>query len=144
MVKIKKLTNTAKIPTRGTPFAAGADLYADIPEEVIIFPGERVKIHTGLAMQIQPGLAGFIFPRSGLACNSGIRLSNCVGVIDSDYRGEVMVSLTCDDKDPQRIQPGERIGQIVFIHYEPEQFEEVDKLDETIRGEGGFGSTGQF
>lgn len=144
MVRIKKLTETAKLPTRGTQFAAGADLYADISEEIILFPGERVKVPTGLAMQIPTGLAGFIFPRSGLACNSGIRLSNCVGVIDSDYRGEVMVSLTCDDKDPQRIQPHERIGQIVFIHYEPEEFEEVDRLDETARGEGGFGSTGQF
>ena len=144
MIRVKRLTDTAKLPTRATEFAAGADLYADTQEEIIIHPGERTAIHTGLAMQIPYGFAGYIFARSGLACKQGIRPSNCVGVIDADYRGEIIVNLTCDDNEPQKIQPGERVAQLIILHHEPMPFEEVDHLDPTKRGDGGFGSTGQF
>ena len=144
MVRYKKLTATATTPTRGSKYAAGLDLYADISEEIIIYPGTREKIGTGIAMQIPNGYSGYIFPRSGKADKEGIRLSNCVGVIDSDYRGEIKVSLTCDDKDPQKVKPQERIGQIVILKHEMEGLEEVEELDDTERGEGGFGSSGQF
>lgn len=144
MIRLKRLSETAQIPTRGTRDAAGLDLYADIKEEVIIHPGERVPISTGWAMQIPYGCAGYIFARSGKACKQGVRPSNCVGVIDPDYRGEVIVNLTCDDNDPQKVAPGERIAQLIVLHHEMMPVEEVDHLDPTERGDGGFGSTGQL
>lgn len=144
MVRVKRLTETAKLPTRANEYAAGADLYADTHEEIIVHPGERVAIPTGIAMQIPYGCGGFIFARSGLATRLGIRPSNCVGVIDPDYRGEVIVNLTCDDNEPQKIQPGERVAQLVILHFEPMPYVEDDHLDPTERGDGGFGSTGQF
>lgn len=144
MIRLKRLSETAQVPTRGSRDAAGLDLYADIQEEVIIYPGERVPISTGWAMQIPYGCAGYIFARSGKACKQGVRPSNCVGVIDPDYRGEVIVNLTCDDKDPQKVQPGERIAQLIILHHEMMPVEEVEQLDPTDRDNGGFGSSGQF
>jgi len=144
MLKLKRLSETAQIPTRGSRNAAGLDLYADIQEEVIIYPNERIAIPTGWAMQIPDDYSGYIFARSGKATKQGVRPSNCVGVIDSDYRGEVIVNLTCDDKDPQKVAPGERIAQLVILHHERFPLEVVEELDTTDRNTGGFGSSGEF
>ena len=110
MIRVKRLTETAKLPTRATEFAAGADLYADTQEEIIIHPGERTAIHTGLAMQIPYGFAGYIFARSGLACKQGIRPSNCVGVIDADYRGEIIVALHNHSQETRIVENKDRIA----------------------------------
>jgi len=141
-IKIKKLNENAIIPTRGSEQAAGYDLYACIPERILINPHKTVKIGTGLSMEIPEGYFGAIFARSGLATKQGIRPANCVGVCDSDYRGEYIVALHNDTDIPKTIIPGERIAQLVVMPYLPIEFEEVEELSETKRGEGGFGSTG--
>ncbi len=141
-MNIKKLNEKAILPTYGTEFSAGADLYACMEEPVTIAPGESVLIHTGLAMAIPEGYAGLVFARSGLANKRGLAPSNKVGVIDSDYRGEVMVSLYNHSKEPQVIESGERIAQLVLTPYITAAWNLVDELDETERGAGGFGSTG--
>ena len=141
-VKIKKLTDTAKIPTRGSEYAAGYDLYADTTDYVTIYPHQTVKIGTGLAIEIPNGYFGAIFPRSGLSTKKGLRPANTPGCCDSDYRGEYIVALHNDLNLPQTIEPGERIAQLVVMPFLPVCFEGVSELSETTRGEGGFGSTG--
>jgi len=137
-----KIDSHAVLPTYGTECSAGADLYACMESEVIIGPGEAALIHTGLAMAIPEGFAGLVFARSGLATKQGLAPSNKVGVIDSDYRGEVMVSLLNHSKEPRTVKPGDRIAQIVITPYLQAQWDVSDSLPETERGSGGFGSTG--
>ena len=142
-VYIKKLTDTAKIPTRGSAEAAGYDLYADLQDDELIIPAhETIFINTGLAFQIPQGTFLGLYPRSGLACKVGLRPANCVGVVDSDYRGEVKVALHNDKNIDQKIEKGERIAQAILQSYLPMNFIEVDSLENTDRGQGGFGSTG--
>ena len=140
--KIKKLNSNAIIPTYGTEFSAGADLYACIEETTTISPGETAFIKTGLAMEVPVGFAGFIYARSGLACKKGLAPANKVGVIDADYRGEVVVALHNHSKNAIAVEHGERIAQLVIAPFLTAQFEEADELEDTIRGTGGFGSTG--
>lgn len=142
-IKIKKLTDIAKTPTRGSEHAAGYDLYADVKEDVQIKPHETVKIGTGLAMEVPDGYFGAIFARSGLASKEGLRPANCVGVCDSDYRGEYIVAIHNDSEKTRTITAGERIAQLVVMPYLPVTFDEVAELTDTNRGEGGFGSTGK-
>ena len=142
-IKIKKLNNNAKIPTHGSKQAAGYDLYACIDDySVRIEPHQTVKIRTGLSIEIPDGYFGAIFARSGLATKSGLRPANCVGCCDSDYRGEYIVALHNDTDIPRVIEDGERIAQLVVMPYIPVNFEEVDALSDTERGDKGFGSTG--
>lgn len=142
-LEIVKLTDTAKIPTRGSKEAAGYDLYIDCDKETVIKAGETYLTKTGVAMAIPDGYFGAVYPRSGLATKRGLRLANCVGVIDSDYRGEIMVPLHNDTKEDQVLAPYERIAQIIFQEYLAVEFEEVSSLDDTERGEGGFGHSGR-
>ena len=141
-VKIVKLQQNAKIPTYGSTDAAGADLYACIDAPITILPGQTVLIPTGLSMEIEQGFAGFIYARSGLATKRGLAPANKVGVIDCDYRGQVMVSLHNHTDQPQLVEPGERVAQMVFAPVYQAAFCEVDALSDTERGTGGFGSTG--
>lgn len=141
-MKIKKLSATAVVPTRGSNQAAGYDLYADMEQAVEIAPHETVKISTGISMAVPEGYFGAIFARSGLSTKKGLRPANCTGVVDSDYRGPVIVALHNDSETVQVVEPAERIAQLVVMPFLPVEFEEVDELDETERGEGGFGSTG--
>ena len=141
-VKIKKLNEEAKIPTYGTDYAAGADLYALTEDIVTIMPGETKLIKTGISMEIPTGYAGLIYARSGLASKKGLAPANKVGVVDSDYRGEIMVALHNHSTEERQIENGERIAQFVITPYLKACFEEVDSLDDTERGENGFGSTG--
>ena len=141
-VKLKKLNENAKIPTYGSPFSAGADLYACIDTDLVIEPQTTVLVKTGLAMELSEGLVALIYARSGLASKRGLAPANKVGVIDSDYRGEIMVALHNHSNQPQTISPFERIAQMVVTPYVKCDFEEVENLDSTERGEGGFGSTG--
>lgn len=140
-VNIKKLNSNAVIPTKGSEFAAGCDLYATVTSEIIP-AGQTRLIGTGIAMEIPEGYVGLVYARSGLATKRGLRPANCVGVIDSDYRGEIMVALHNDNKEAQAIHIGDRIAQIVIAPYLSVEFNEVDELNDTDRGEGGFGSTG--
>lgn len=139
-VKIKKLRPEAKLPLYGSADAAGADLCA--ADTVTIAPGGTVLVPTGLAMEIPRGYGGFIFARSGLATKRGLAPANKVGVIDSDYRGEVMVALYNQSKEPQTVEQGERIAQMVLLPAPQAVFTEVQTLEETQRAAGGFGSTG--
>ncbi len=142
-IKIKKLAPGAITPSYGSGAAAGADLYALPDGEVTVNPGETAVIHTGIAMEIPENYAGFIYARSGLATKEGLAPANKVGVIDSDYRGEIMVALHNHSGEPRTVEPGERIAQIVIAPYERAEFTETDGLTETERGGGGFGSTGK-
>ena len=142
-VRIKKLDENAVIPTYGSSFAAGADLYACTDGKVDIAPHETKLIHTGIAMEIPTGFAGLVYARSGIASKRGLAPANKVGVIDSDYRGEIMVALHNHSDSTQSIENGERIAQIVIAPYVAASFIESDTLDDTERGEGGFGSTGK-
>ncbi len=142
-IKIKKLKANATIPTRGSKYAAGYDLYACIDEDVVIAPHENVKIGTGLSIAVPEGYFGAIFARSGLAAKQNLRPANCVGVADSDYRGEYIVALHNDSDEERIIKSGERIAQLVIMPFLSAEFTETDTLDETERGEGGFGSTGK-
>ena len=144
LLRIKKLTDTAKTPTRGSASAAGYDLYADNEEPVTIMPGENKSLKTGIAMEIPEGFFGAIYARSGLASKQGLRPPNCVGVIDSDYRGNIGVGMRNDTSEPQTIQPHERVAQIVIQPCLQVDSLEVDELSETERGAGGFGSTGKM
>lgn len=139
---IKILNNLAKVPSYGSDEAAGADLYAATDYDIIISPGQTVKIDTGIAIAVPRGYFGAIFARSGLATKQGLRPANCVGVIDSDYRGPVIVALHNDKDGDQMIPAGSRIAQLAIIPVMRTDFNIVDELDETERGEGGFGSTG--
>ena len=143
-MNVKFLNEYAKVPTRGSAYAAGYDLYAAIGKPIIIFPGDTVSVTTGLAMEIPEDYFGAIFARSGLATKRGLRPANCVGVVDADYRGEVIVAIHNDSDKIQQIEPGERIAQMVFLPYQSVgNFEVVDELNDTARGAGGFGSTGR-
>lgn len=142
-VNIKKLNDKAIIPTYGSEFSAGADLYACEGGDITIAPGETRLIHTGISMAIPCGYVGLIYARSGLASKRGLAPANKVGVIDSDYRGEIMVALYNHSGEAQTVCDGERIAQMVFTAYMGADFCEVDELDSTQRGEGGFGSTGR-
>lgn len=141
-VKIKKLSENAALPAYGSEFAAGADLYALAGEDIKIRPGETVMIHTGIAAQIPKGFGGFIFARSGLAAKRGLAPANKVGVVDSDYRGEIMVSLYNQSDAEQIVEGGERIAQLVIMPYAAAEFIACDELSDTARADGGFGSTG--
>lgn len=141
-VPIKKLNDKATIPTYGSEYAAGADLYACIDEIITFAPGETKLIPTGLAMEIPAGYAGLIYARSGLASKKGLAPANKVGVVDADYRGEVMVALHNHSTVEASIEPNERIAQLVITPYLTAHFQEVDTLSDTVRGAGGFGSTG--
>ena len=141
-MNVKKLSENAILPTYGSAAAAGADLYACLSEEVLIPAGETRLIHTGLAMAIPEGLVGLIYARSGLASKKGLAPANKVGVIDSDYRGEIMVALHNHSGEDRTVAHGERIAQIVFAPYYTAEFNLTDELDDTVRGVGGFGSTG--
>ena len=140
-VKIKKLNENAIIPTYGSPYSAGADLYSAM-DDTIIAPHSTVLIKTGLALELPVGFAGLIYARSGLATKRGLAPANKVGVIDCDYRGEIMVALHNHSSESRRVEKGERIAQLVIAPYFTADFNEVDELSDTVRGEGGFGSTG--
>ena len=142
-VPIKKLDPRAVVPQYGSPAAAGADLYAVADAPVEIPAGETVLIHTGLSLAIPGGFAGLIFARSSLGAKRHLAPANKVGVIDSDYRGEVMVALHNHGKTTQTVEPGERIAQLLIMPVMQAAFIESDTLSDTVRGEGGFGSTGR-
>ena len=142
-IKVKKLNESAILPTYGSASAAGADLYNLPGADVIIPAHETVMIHTGLAMEIPEGYAGFLFARSGIASKRGLAPANKVGVIDSDYRGEFMVALHNHSNVDATIAGGERIAQMCILPALQAEFLVADELGETVRGEGGFGSTGK-
>lgn len=141
-IKFKKNNSLAKTPTRGSAEAAGWDLYAATNYIISIKPHQTVKIDTGISIELPKGTFGAIYARSGLATKRSLRPSNCTGVVDSDYRGVVIVALHNDSDQEQFVEPGERIAQLIVMPYVPIIFEEVNELDETERGTGGFGSTG--
>lgn len=143
-IKIKKLNNLAKLPTRGSEYAAGYDLYAATDCIIDIAPHSTVKVGTGLSFELPKGTFAAIFPRSGIATKRGLRPANCVGVIDSDYRGPVIVALHNDTDEMQSIEPGERIAQIILLPYFTMSFLEDDNLSDTARGTSGFGGSGRF
>ena len=141
-IKIKKLNDKAIIPTYGSSYAAGADLYSVSDEEIVIKAHETVLVKTGIAMEIPVGYAGFVYARSGLALKRGLAPANKVGVIDADYRGEIMVALHNHTDSDKTIEAHERIAQIVIAPFLKADFLEVSELNETERAAGGFGSTG--
>ena len=143
-IHIKKLRKSAQLPTYGTPSSAGADLYADIEEDITVLPHQTVKIPTGLALELPEGFAGLIFARSSLGTKKGLAPANKVGVIDPDYRGEVLVMLHNHSNSAQTVSRGERVAQLMIVPYLKVRFIEKETLSETSRGEGGFGSTGQL
>ena len=142
-IAVKKLRQSAKLPTFGSKEAAGADLYACLEECVTIEPGGTAFIPTGLAMELPQGYVGLIYARSGLACKRGLAPANKVGVIDSDYRGEFIVALHNHGAQPQTISDGERIAQLVVAPILTPEYVETATLSDTQRGQGGFGSTGK-
>lgn len=141
-VNIKKLTSDAVIPTYGSEFSAGADLYACTEEAITIMPNETKLIKTGISLEIPEGYAGLIYARSGLASKKGLAPANKVGVVDADYRGEVMVALHNHSSASATVEPKERIAQLVIAPFLKADFNEVEELTDTVRGTGGFGSTG--
>ena len=143
-IEVKKLNNRAKLPCRATADSAGADLCACIDDDIALMPGERRLIPTGIAIAVPTGFGGFVFPRSGLSSKFGVSLANCVGVIDSDYRGEVKVPVINHSSEPYTIKVGERIAQLVIMPVDLCEYGFSDELDKTERGEGGFGSTGSM
>ncbi|WMJ21813.1 dUTP diphosphatase [Paludicola sp. MB14-C6] len=141
-LQIKRLRETATIPTRATAGSAGYDLYADIKEAITIAPNQTVKIPTGIAIGISSeNVVALVYARSGLSTKHGITLANCVGVIDSDYRGEILVALINQSNESYTIQPNERVAQMVLFPIYLPQMNEVAELEDTVRGDGGFGST---
>jgi dUTP pyrophosphatase len=143
-VDFKKLTDTAKTPTQATKGSAGYDLYADTDSNMMIRPGESAWIGSGIAVEIPPGYVGLIYSRSGLSTKQGLRLANCVGVIDSDYRGEIGLPLHNDSDEVQLIRSHERVAQMILHPICEMDFVEMDNLSDTDRGAGGFGSTGRM
>jgi dUTP pyrophosphatase len=141
-LNIKKLNEKATVPTYGTEYSAGADLY-NLDTPVVIEPHKTTLIHTGIALEIPEGYCGLIFARSGLATKRGLAPANKVGVIDADYRGEVMVALHNHSEIPAEVAAGERVAQLAIVPFLKAEFEVVDELSDTVRGEGGFGSTGR-
>ena len=143
IVKVKKLDDRAILPTYGSAYAAGADLYALIEgESLMVGAGETVLVRTGLSVEIPEGYVGLIYARSGLATKKGLAPANKVGVIDSDYRGEVKVALFNQSGEDQIVLAGERVAQLVIAPYLAVEYEQAEELSSTVRGEGGFGSTG--
>ena len=141
-VKVKKINENAVIPTYGTEYSAGADLYALLDGNTEIAPHATQLIHTGISVEIPEGYCGLIFARSGLATKRGLAPANKVGVIDSDYRGEIMVALHNHTDLPAEVAPGERVAQLAIVPFLKAEFEETEELTDTVRGAGGFGSTG--
>ena len=141
-INFKKLSPDAICPTYGTEFSAGADLYALTEEDIKISPRETVLVHTGIAVEIPEGYVGLIFARSGLATKKGLAPANKVGVIDADYRGELMVALFNQSNEERIVSKGERIAQMAIVPFLKAEYQEVDELTDTKRGIGGFGSTG--
>lgn len=142
-VKVKKVSETAILPTKATEGSAGFDLYADIDKEALIHPHDTLLLSTGLAFEIPKGYFGAIYPRSGISSKRGVRLANCVGVIDSDYRGVVGLPMHNDCDSSRYVKPHERVAQIIFQKYDEVELIETNELSETDRGTGGFGSTGE-
>lgn len=142
-ILVKRLREGALLPTYGSAGAAGGDLYACLEEKITIAPGETAFIPTGLAMAIPQGFAGLVFARSGTACKRDLAPANKVGVIDSDYRGEIMVALHNHGKQVRTVEKGERIAQLLIMPVLTPIFQEEAELDETDRNAGGFGSTGK-
>ena len=143
VIQLKKLKGNALLPARGSEHAAGYDLHACLEEDAVILPGQTVKIGTGLAIAVPDGYFGAVFARSGLASKEGLRPANCVGVCDSDYRGEYIIALHNDSDTARTVHHGDRIAQLVILPFLPAEFEESEDLPETARGAGGFGSTGK-
>ena len=143
-IAVKKLDERAVLPQYASDFSAGADLHALLDAPVEIASGETKLIRTGLSMEIPEGYAGLIYARSGLASKRGLAPANKVGVVDADYRGEVMVALHNHSAVAQTVAPGERIAQLVVAPFLKAEYFECDKLSDTVRGEGGFGSTGRL
>ena len=143
-INVKKLNDLAKLPTRGSEYAAGYDLYAATSYNIEIQPHTTVKIGTGLSFELPQGTFAAIFPRSGIATKRGLRPANCVGVCDSDYRGEYIVALHNDTNEIQIIEPQERIAQMILLPFVEMSFNEVNELSDTVRGAGGFGNSGKF
>ena len=141
-ISVKKLKENAKLPTYGSVEAAGADLYACLDEAIVVAPGQTVWVPTGLALAVPRGCAGLIYARSGLACKQGLAPANKVGVIDSDYRGEVVVVLHNHSRESRTVAPGDRIAQMVITPVITPEYREVAELSTSDRGAGGFGSTG--
>lgn len=142
-IRVKKLNENAILPTYGSCEAAGADLYACLEETITVMPGENAWIPTGLAMEIPKGCAGLIYARSGLACKRGLAPANKVGVVDSDYRGEITVVLYNHGSQPQTVENGERIAQFIITPVLTPAYETAEDLTDTVRNSGGFGSTGK-
>ena len=142
-IKVKKLNDKATLPTRGSEYAAGYDLYAAIENNITVPAHSTEKIGTGLSFELPDETFAAIFARSGLATKQGLRPANCVGVCDSDYRGEYIVAIHNDTDEDKVIEPGERIAQMILIPYIPMTFVETDELSESGRGQDGFGSTGK-
>ena len=142
-INIKKLNSNATIPTYGTEFSAGADLYACLENPITIEPGKTEFIHTGIALEIPEGYAGLVYARSGLSCKKGLAPANKVGVIDADYRGVIMVALHNHSDEAVTLENSERVAQLVITPFLGAIFNEVDELSDTVRGVGGFGSTGR-
>ena len=143
IVKIKKLSENAIIPTYGSEYSAGADLYALLDGGVEIKPHETVFIHTGISAEIPEGYCGLVFARSSMGAKRGLAPANKVGVIDADYRGEIMVALHNHSEGIAKVEPGERVAQLAIVPFLKAEFEVVDELSDTVRGVGGFGSTGR-
>ena len=143
-INVKKLNDLAKLPTRGSEYAAGYDLYAATNYNIELQPHTTVKIGTGLSFELPQGTFAAIFPRSGIATKRGLRPANCVGVCDSDYRGEYIVALHNDTNEVQIIEPQERIAQMILLPFVEMSFNEVNELSDTVRGTGGFGGSGRF
>ena len=142
-IAVKILRDGAKMPTYGSPEAAGADLYACLEESLVIQPGRTAFVPTGIAMEVPRGCAGLIYARSGLACKRGLAPANKVGVVDSDYRGEIMVALHNHGLEAQTVENGERVAQMIITPVLTPVYEAVAELSDTTRGVGGFGSTGK-
>ena len=143
IVKFKKLNENAQAPAYGSVGAAGADLYALCENGITILPGETAFVHTGIAVELPEQTVGLVFARSGLACKRGLAPANKVGVIDADYRGEILVALYNQSKEAQTVENGERVAQLAVVPYLPCEFSECAELSDSARGAGGFGSTGK-
>ena len=142
-IRVKKLDERAKLPVYGSEYAAGADLYAIVDSgEITVGAGETAFIHTGIAVELPLGTVGLIYARSGMACKKGLAPANKVGVVDCDYRGEIMVALHNHSSEPKTVAHGDRIAQFMIAPYYTAAFTESEELSDTVRGEGGFGSTG--
>ena len=142
-IRVRRVSTTALLPPRGSSSAAGYDLYADLQEDTVIAPHSTVKIDTGLQFELPEGYFAGIFARSGIATREGLRPANCVGVCDSDYRGNYLVAIHNDSDAERCVTPHEKIAQMIVMPYLPLEFEETEDLSDTARGAGGFGSTGK-